>query len=213
MDNNQTEQTPVRCKTLIIGNSGVGKTSIISRYVNKFNPNMKSTIGASFTNKNVTIDGKKIIFEIWDTAGEERFRSINSIFYQDAYICVLVYDITNEKSFEDIKDFWYNSVLENSTENIIFHVVGNKIDLIEKEKVDRNEVKNFCEKIGAESSYISAYDDKSNLIDILFNVLGEKFINSSFYKDNDESLTFKTVILKKPNKNKNNNIQSKKKCC
>ena len=179
MDNNQTEQTPVRCKTLIIGNSGVGKTSIISRYVNKFNPNMKSTIGASFTNKNVTIDGKKIIFEIWDTAGEERFRSINSIFYQDAYICVLVYDITDEKSFEDIKDFWYNSVLENSTENIIFHVVGNKIDLIEKEKVDRNEVKNFCEKIGAESSYISAYDDKSNLIDILFNVLGEKFINSS----------------------------------
>ena len=213
MDNNQTEQTPVRCKTLIIGNSGVGKTSIISRYVNKFNPNMKSTIGASFTNKNVTIDGKKIIFEIWDTAGEERFRSINSIFYQDAYICILVYDITDEKSFEDIKDFWYNSVLENSTENIIFHVVGNKIDKIEKEKVDRNEVKNFCEKIGAESSYISAYDDKSNLIDILFNVLGEKFINSSFYKDNDESLTFKTVLLKKPNKNKNNNDKSKKNCC
>ena len=79
--------------------------------------------------------------------------------------------------------------------------------------MDRNEVKNFCEKIGAESSYISAYDDKSNLIDILFNVLGEKFINSSFYKDNDESLTFKTVLLKKPNKNKNNNDKSKKNCC
>ena len=109
MDKNHIEQSPVRCKTLIIGNSGVGKTSIISRYINKFSPNIKSTIGASFTNKNVTIDGKKIIFEIWDTAGEERFRSINSIFYQDAYICVLVYDITNVKSFQDIKDFWYNS--------------------------------------------------------------------------------------------------------
>ena len=213
MDNNQIEQSPVRCKTLIIGNSGVGKTSIISRYINKFSPNIKSTIGASFTNKNVTIDGKKIIFEIWDTAGEERFRSINSIFYQDAYICVLVYDITNVKSFQDIKDFWYNSVVENSTENIIFHVVGNKIDLIEKEKVNRYEVKEFCNKIGAESSYISAYDDNSNLIDILFNTLGEKFINSSFYKENDESITFKTVILKKPNKNKNNNDKSKKKCC
>ena len=213
MDNNQIEQSPVRCKTLIIGNSGVGKTSIISRYINKFSPNIKSTIGASFTNKNVTIDGKKIIFEIWDTAGEERFRSINSIFYQDAYIYVLVYDITNVKSFQDIKDFWYNSVVENSTENIIFHVVGNKIDLIEKEKVNRYEVKEFCDKIGAESSYISAYDDNSNLIDILFNTLGEKFINSSFYKENDESMTFKTVILKKPNKNKNNNDKSKKKCC
>jgi len=213
MDKNQIEQSPVRCKTLIIGNSGVGKTSIISRYINKFSPNIKSTIGASFTNKNVTIDGKKIIFEIWDTAGEERFRSINSIFYQDAYICVLVYDITNVKSFQDIKDFWYNSVVENSTENIIFHVVGNKIDLIEKEKVNRYEVKEFCDKIGAESSYISAYDDNSNLIDILFNTLGEKFINSSFYKENDESMTFKTVILKKPNKNKNNNDKSKKKCC
>ena len=213
MDNNQIEQSPVRCKTLIIGNSGVGKTSIISRYINKFSPNIKSTIGASFTNKNVTIDGKKIIFEIWDTAGEERFRSINSIFYQDAYIYVLVYDITNVKSFQDIKDFWYNSVVENSTENIIFHVVGNKIDLIEKEKVNRYEVKEFCDKIGAESSYISAYDDNSNLIDILFNTLGEKFINSSFYKENDESMTFKTVILKKPNKNKNNNDKNKKKCC
>ena len=197
MENNQVEQTPVRCKTLIIGNSGVGKTSIISRYVNKFNQNIKSTIGASFTNKHVTIDGKKIIFEIWDTAGEERFRSINSIFYQDASICILVYDITDIKSFQDIKDFWYNSVLENSTVNIIFHVVGNKIDLFDKEKVDRNEVKDFCEKIGADSSFISAYDENSDLIDILFKTLGEKFVKSSFFKENDESMTYKSLVLKK----------------
>ena len=216
MENNQEEQTPVRCKTLIIGNSGVGKTSIISRYVNKFNQNIKSTIGASFTNKHVTIDGKKIIFEIWDTAGEERFRSINSIFYQDASICILVYDITDVKSFQDIKDFWYNSVLENSTVNIIFHVVGNKIDLFDKEKVDRNEVKDFCEKIGADSSFISAYDENSDLIDILFKTLGEKFVKSSFFKENDESMNYKSLVLKKPNKNKNNknnNTNNKKKCC
>ena len=128
MENKQAEQIPVRCKTIIVGNSGVGKTSIISRYLKKFNPNEKSTIGASFTNKNEVIDGKPIIFEIWDTAGQERFRSINSIFYQDAYICILVYDITKAESFKDLKEYWYKSVLEQSSDNIIFHIVGNKID-------------------------------------------------------------------------------------
>ena len=91
----------IRCKAILVGNSGVGKTSIISRYLNKFNPREKTTIGASFTNKLEVINNNKILFEIWDTAGQEKFRSINSIFYQDAYICLLVYDITDQKSFED----------------------------------------------------------------------------------------------------------------
>ena len=97
MSENKTKsQDQIRCKTIIVGESGVGKTSIIGRYINKFNPNEKSTIGASFTNKTHIINGQKILFEIWDTAGQERFRSINSIFYQDAYICIMVYDITSK---------------------------------------------------------------------------------------------------------------------
>ena len=185
MENEPIDQSPIRCKTIIVGDSGVGKTSIISRYLKKYNEKEKSTIGASFANKLETIDGKVILFEIWDTAGQERYRSINNIFYQDAYICLLVYDITKKESFDNIKEYWYKSVLEESNEKTIFHVVGNKIDLLKDETVDRKEVKDYCDNIGADLSFISAKDENENYIDILFQRLGEKFINSDIYKENN----------------------------
>jgi Ras-related protein Rab-11A len=183
MDNSQIDENPIRCKTILVGNSGVGKTSIISRYLGKFNPKEKTTIGASFTNKLEVVNDKKILFEIWDTAGQERYRSINNIFYQDAYICLLVYDITKKQTFDDIKEYWYKSVLDEATENIIFHIVGNKIDLISEEEVGRNEVKDYCDKIGVDVSFISAKEENSTYVDILFNQLAEKFINSEKYKE------------------------------
>ena len=183
MDNSQIDENPIRCKTILVGNSGVGKTSIISRYLGKFNPKEKTTIGASFTNKLEIIKEKKILFEIWYTAGQERYRSINNIFYQDAYICLLVYDITKKQTFDDIKEYWYKSVLDEATENIIFHIVGNKIDLIREEEVDRNEVKDYCDKIGVDVSFISAKEENSTYVDILFSQLAEKFINSEKYKE------------------------------
>ena len=185
MENEPIDQSPIRCKTIIVGDSGVGKTSIISRYLKKYNEKEKSTIGASFTNKLETIDGKVILFEIWDTAGQERYRSINNIFYQDAYICLLVYDITKKESFDNIKEYWYKSVLEESNEKTIFHIVGNKIDLLKDETVDRKHVKDYCDNIGADLSFISAKDENENYIDILFQRLGEKFINSDIYKENN----------------------------
>ena len=183
MDNSQIDENPIRCKTILVGNSGVGKTSIISRYLGKFNPKEKTTIGASFTNKLEVVNDKKILFEIWDTAGQERYRSINNIFYQDAYICLLVYDITKKQTFDDIKEYWYKSVLDEATENIIFHIVGNKIDLINEEEVGRNEVKDYCDKIGVDVSFISAKEENSTYVDILFSQLAEKFINSEKYKE------------------------------
>ena len=183
MDNSQIDENPIRCKTILVGNSGVGKTSIISRYLGKFNPKEKTTIGASFTNKLEVVKDKKILFEIWDTAGQERYRSINNIFYQDAYICLLVYDITKKQTFDDIKEYWYKSVLDEATENIIFQIVGNKIDLISEEEVDRNEVKDYCDKIGVDVSFISAKEENSTYVDILFNQLAEKFISSEKYKE------------------------------
>ena len=174
-----------RCKTIIVGNSGVGKTSIISRYIRKFDPYAKSTIGASFTNKLETINDTQILFEIWDTARQERFRSINSIFYQDAYICIMVYDITNKKSFDDLKEYWHDAVLEQTSKDIIFHVVGNKIDLFEREVVNKFDVEDYCKTIDAEVSYISAKEETNSDVDALFNKLGEKFINSDLFKSKE----------------------------
>ena len=110
------------CKVVLIGESGVGKTCITNRFIlERFNSNEIPTASATYAQKIVTFndcDGKKIKFDIWDTAGQERFRSIGKIFYNDANVVIIVYDITNKKSFEEIEKYWYNQVIESCPKNI-----------------------------------------------------------------------------------------------
>ena len=110
------------CKVVLLGESGVGKTCIISRYTNNtFEENIMSTTGASYCGKAMTFDeygGKTIKFEIWDTAGQEKYRALTKIFYQDAAVAILVYDITRRKSFDEIKNYWYNQIKESGKANI-----------------------------------------------------------------------------------------------
>ena len=146
-----------------------------------------------------------------------KFRSINSIFYQDAYICLLVYDITDKKSFDDIKDYWYDSVCENSTKDIIFHIVGNKIDLLKNEAVNRDEVKEFCQKIDADINYISAKEETTAYVDALFKKIGEKFMQSERMRKKDISLNKTNNDSKKVKLNETNEPEKPKKkskrCC
>ena len=109
------------CKTILIGESGVGKTSIIARYINnKYEEGIMSTHGANYISKNVEFEeyNESINFQIWDTAGQEKYRGLTKIFYKDAKIIILVYDISNRKSFEEIKNYWYKQIMENSNEKI-----------------------------------------------------------------------------------------------
>jgi small GTP-binding protein len=209
-----SNEDPISCKTILVGDSAVGKTSIIARYLDKYKGKENPTIGASFANKTENIDGTDIKFEIWDTAGQERFRSINSIFYQDAYICIMVYDITNEKSFQSLGSYWYNAVKEYGNEEIIYHVAGNKIDLFENEKVDKDEVKEYCNSINAEYSFVSA--SENTYIEDMFKNLGKKFLNSDLYKKIKEAKakpnkTTPKKLSKEEVKNKSEN--KKKKFC
>ena len=209
-----SNEDPISCKTILVGDSAVGKTSIIARYLDKYKGKENPTIGASFANKIENIDGTDIKFEIWDTAGQERFRSINSIFYQDAYICIMVYDITNEKSFQSLGNYWYNAVKEYGNEEIIYHVAGNKIDLFENEKVDKDEVKEYCNSINAEYSFVSA--SENTYIEDMFKNLGKKFLNSDLYKKIKEAKakpnkTTPKKLSKEEVKNKSEN--KKKKFC
>ena len=115
------EKCALACKVVLIGESGVGKTSIISRYIhNQFSAVLMSTTGASFATKTIYLEEQKqsIKFEIWDTAGQERYRSLAKVFYKNASACILVYDITNKSSFEDIKSFWVTELKENAPQNI-----------------------------------------------------------------------------------------------
>jgi small GTP-binding protein len=110
------------CKVVLVGDSGVGKTCINNRFIeNTFSPNVVPNSAASFATKNITFDeygGKTVKFEIWDTAGQEQYRSIGKVFYKGAGGAVLIYEITNRKSFENIKSYWYNQIKEYSPKDI-----------------------------------------------------------------------------------------------
>ena len=115
------EKKAIPCKVVLIGESGVGKTSIISRYMtDTFSTTLGSTPGANFTTKTVFLkdENQSIKFEIWDTAGQEKFRSLAKVFYKNASICILVYEITRKASFEQLKEFWIEELKANAPKNI-----------------------------------------------------------------------------------------------
>ena len=109
------------CKVILIGESGVGKTCIIIRFVNQqFKEDTFSTSCSSYATKELEFEenNKSLQFQIWDTAGQEQYRGLTKIFYKKAKIVILVYDVTNRKSFDEIKNYWYEQIKENSSENI-----------------------------------------------------------------------------------------------
>ena len=110
------------CKVVLLGESGVGKTCIIARFINNtFEENLISTTGASYAGKTMTFDeygGKSIRFELWDTAGQEKYRSLTKIFYKDAGAAILVYDITRKESYEEIQKYWFNQIKDHAPKNI-----------------------------------------------------------------------------------------------
>ena len=114
----ESNDNSIACKVVLVGESGVGKTCITNRFINDaFNFDEVPTSSASYIEKKIKLEeyeGKEIKFDIWDTAGQEKYRSIGKIFYNDADIALLVYDITNEHSFEEIKNYWYNQIKEFS---------------------------------------------------------------------------------------------------
>ena len=117
----EEEKGALPCKVVLIGESGVGKTSIISRYIsNTFSSVLTATPGASFTTKTAYLQEYKqsIKFEIWDTAGQEKYRALAKVFYKNAAVCILVYDITRRKSFEELKNYWVNEIKSNASQNL-----------------------------------------------------------------------------------------------
>lgn len=109
------------CKVVLLGETGVGKTSIINRYINNtYSADSMSTSGASFAAKTMYFEeyDKNHKFEIWDTAGQEKYRALTKIFYKDASVAVLVYDITRKESFEEIKNYWLPQLKENAPKKL-----------------------------------------------------------------------------------------------
>lgn len=131
-------------KMVLIGDSTVGKTNLLSRFTkDSFDAESKATIGVEFATRTVEIDGKKIKTQIWDTAGQERYRAITSAYYRGAAGAVLVYDITNSESYENISK-WLTEMRENADSNMIIALVGNKSDLGHLRAVPTEDALNFA---------------------------------------------------------------------
>ncbi|KAI0081852.1 hypothetical protein K474DRAFT_1153653 [Panus rudis PR-1116 ss-1] len=126
----------VDAKIVIMGNTGVGKTSLLQRYTqNKFDPkNTTSTTGALFVTKKVYVDGIRVRLQLWDTAGQERFRSMAPMYYRGAHAALLLYDITNSATFEDVRG-WLEELKRNCSEDLIIYIVGSKADLTSHRQV------------------------------------------------------------------------------
>ena len=197
-------------KVVLLGEAGVGKTCIISQFISGvFDPDTISSLSAQFITKTLDFKDikKSIKFEIWDTAGQERFRSLAKIFYKDAKVICLVYDITSKKSFDELKNFWYEQQTKlNVDGEPIFAVVGNKYDLYETTQVD-DEAKNFAKSIGAIFQYTSAKNASG--INELFNNIGEKYFNPDLdineQENKDKEIYEKKKLEKAQKKSENKN--------
>ena len=198
-------------KLIILGDTGVGKTSIINRYIeNKFTDNIPSTIGSNYIGKNLKRGDKQYVLNIWDTTGQEKYRSVTKLFVQEAKIVVLVYSINSKESF-NVLDIWYKQVLDICGENIILAVVGNKTDLFDQNEYEDNEL--ISEEEGKKYA-----TDKNALFKLVSAKIDRKGINSLFDELLDE------YIKKNPNSNSqlssfqlnppsNKKIKKRENCC
>ena len=198
----------LQLKVIVLGDSGVVKTSILNRFVKQeFSQSYRATVGADFLFKEFTVDGKAVSLQLWDTAGQERFQSLGNAFYRGTDCCLLVFDITNLESFEGIvswkKEFLQRSGNEGSNFPII--LVGNKCDMAYDRKVTQARAKEWAD----EEKLI--YDEVSAKEDIH---IEESFIQATRLCMTREEyarplLPVKSLVLKPPAANPKN----KKKCC
>jgi len=136
-------------KLCLIGDSGVGKSSLVQRFVHDtFNPNLESTIGASFMTKTLIYDNRTFKFQIWDTAGQERYRALAPMYYRGAGAAIIVYDVTQEQSFQSVKS-WVRELNNHGTQNIILAIAGNKCDLDDRREVQQREAQSYAESMNA----------------------------------------------------------------
>ena len=206
------------CKVVLLGDSGVGKTCIISRYISgTFDENSATTNGASYCSKNVNYEklGKNLLLDIWDTAGQEKYKALTKFFYKDAAVCILVYDITRKETFDNLKNFWYSQLKENSGSNVVLGVAGNKCDLYESEEVKESEARLFAEEIGAIFELTSAQNNTG--INELFFEVGNKYLDPNFKpskdEDNPDGKNDKNKIVLKKDDVKKENKKTKRSFC
>ena len=189
-------------KVIFLGESNVGKTNLMRISVGKpFDSHSLSTWSVSYLPKSFTYNKKMYIFNLWDTIGQETYRSLTRIFFKNAIIVILVYDITSRKTFEEL-EFWYQQVKNELSNEFVLAIVGNKKDLFTEMKVTEDEGKKFAEEKGAKFKLSSAKDDPMDFTQFLEELLKESIEKNLSSMNRQRGLT---IISKRTDNNK--------KCC
>ncbi|XP_026061233.1 ras-related protein Rab-11B-like [Carassius auratus] len=169
---NRDDEYDFLFKVVLIGDSGVGKSNLLSRFTrNEFNLESKSTIGVEFATRSIQVDGKTIKAQIWDTAGQERYRAITSAYYRGAVGALLVYDIAKHLTYENVER-WLKELRDHADNNIVIMLVGNKSDLRHLRAVPTDEARAFAEKNNLSFIETSALDS-TNVEEAFKNILTE----------------------------------------
>ena len=194
-------------KVLLLGNSDVGKSSLLLRFVDSvWNDAFVPTIGVDFKVKTLEINNKKVKMQIWDTAGEERFRTVVSTYFRGAHGILLLYDVTNRDSFKNLEN-WLIEIEKNSSEKVLKILLGNKCDLNDDREIQPDEGRAFADRNGMEFMETSAKMNTN--VNEAFETLGKLMIEFNSKNNNKtqqgENKTFKA--------NSGKYLNTKKKCC
>ena len=200
----------LKLKIVVVGDSGVGKTNIIKRFMtNEFSENFKATIGVEFMSKTYKINKHLFKIEIWDTAGQERYKSITAIYYKGAKGALVVYDTTDQSSFNNI-DKWILEIKEKTSKDIKLMIIGNKIDLRDERKVENEEALKKADTLGIPLMETSALD-ATNVKEAFYDLLKE------IYKDMKDDVNNHENSFQNDKKgidlNTNSTGKKKSKCC
>ena len=201
MADNKTGYFDVKYKIMVLGESKVGKTSLIKRYTkDQFGGVYLTTVGMDFQDKIIEIEDKKVRLQVWDTAGQERFRNVTKSYFQSSHGLLVVYDITDKESFDKI-NFWMENIKNNAPENAKLILVGNKCDLANERKVTIEDGENKARYYNIKF-FESSAKDGTNVNELFFYLVNE------IYQD-DKTKEKDNKNLLKLNKEK----KGKKGCC
>ena len=190
-------------KVILVGEPGTGKTSLINVAIGeKFTQDTSSTLISTFVQKRVIKDQKEYILNIWDTAGQEKFRAMTKIFIKNAKIVIFVYSINSRDSFRGLKEYWFSTIKESLGDEPIKGIVGNKSDLFLEEEVKEDDARQFALENEVLFRLVSAKEDPNGFIEFIENLV-DQYLNKNG-----------VIVTKRDTININNeNKNEKKQCC